>query len=88
MVAGIVGGVLGDSMGLLIAAECVGGAALVVGGCLMGIGKKRQREAYAIKKTDILEMKLGDTNAYASLCSTYNPLTNNSNIGAGITFRF
>ena len=88
MVAGIVGGVLGDSMGFLIAAECVGGAAVVVGGCLTGIGKKRQWEAYAIEKADFMEIKLGDTNAYASLCSTYNPLLNHSNIGVGIALRF
>ena len=89
MVTGVVVGVLCESMGFLIPAEIVGTLVCCFGGGFCaGKAKRLENEAYAIKKTDIFEMKLGDTNAYASLCSSYNPLTNTSNIGAGITFRF
>ena len=89
MVTGIVVGVLCESLGVTIASATVGAAVCCIGGgILMGKAKRLEGEAYAINMTNIFEMKMGDTNAYASLCSTYNPLTNNSNIGVGIAFRF
>lgn len=77
------------SEGAMIAGVCVGlGTTIFGGGILKGKSIKLQREAYEIAKADIVEMKLGDTNAYASLCSTYNPVMNKSNVGVGLAIRF
>lgn len=77
------------SEGAMIAGACVGvGIASIGGGILSGISMRLKNEAYEIAKADIMEMKLGDTNAYASLCSTYNPVMNKSNVGVGLAIRF
>ena len=76
------------SEGAMIAGICVGLGTTVCGGILKGKSIKLQREAYEIAKVDIMQMKLGDTNAYASLCSTYNPVMSKANVGVGLAIRF
>ena len=85
---GIIVGVITENQ---VSGGIVGGvglALIITSGCLKGKSIAIQREAYEIAKADIVEMKLGDTNAYASLCSTYNPVMNKSNVGVGLAIRF
>jgi len=85
---GIVVGAVSENMVPGATMMCIGGTLWATSSFLKNKSQKLQREAYEIAKADIVEMKLGDTNAYASLCSTYNPVINKSNIGVGLAFRF
>lgn len=87
-VGGVVIGITGnEAIGYTMIGIGIG-SAVFIGGPLSGKAIKLKREAYEIAKADIMEMKLGDTNAYASLCSTYNPVMNKSNVGVGLAIRF
>ena len=77
------------SEGAMKAGVCIGVTVACFGGAILsGKSIKLKNEAYEIAKADFLEMKLGDTNAYASLCSTYNHIINKTNVGIGFAFRF
>lgn len=87
LLSGVAVGAVGEG-GIAAALICGGVGGAVLGGILKGKSIRLENEAYALERLDILEMRLGDTNAYASLCSTHNPVINKSNVGVGFIYKF
>ena len=90
-VGGVLMGIITEDEDMVVPGVMISvgvGVCCIAGGTLSGKAIRLKREAYEIAKADIMEMKLGDTNAYASLCSTFNPDINKSNVGIGLALRF